>query len=229
MFLSKYYIFFHTICCGILSITQTVLSTASTRTFLKEKQGGICQKLEINKLFSLKKKADKKLQSTISLIEKDKKLPERTRNHRLKVLNVLLREFNDTESQFRESISNLKTFLRGDYESILQLKQSSKLRLDQLRNAMVQAEDEYNLVIEEERKEELSNKLSRPFKTGTETVIRDFINNLFVDISKAADMLQSKLDDDSFEHEIHGAKQGKIDIETVVKVGGKTSKGITCI
>ena len=111
---------------------------------------------------------------------------------------------------------------------MLQLKQTSKARLEQLQNAMVQAEDEYNLVIEEEakeREEQMGQKQSHHKGGGKPTAIRDYINNLFVDISHAADDLQKKMKDDTFEHEIH-SKDHKMAINTVVKVGGQEAEGM---
>ena len=56
-------------------------------------------------------------------------------------------------------------------------------------------------------------------------MVKKFFNDLIGDISEAADKLETDLDDDAFEMEIHSKKHKKFDVETVVKVTGEQTSG----
>ena len=179
----------------------------------------ICKKLNLDNLFRHKSAVDEKLVTRIRSVKNNRDITDKSKLHRLKAITVFQRELNDSVTSLYNSVDNLKSFLKGDYRSIHQLKQIGKNRLEQLQNAMLKAEDEYNVIMQAEKEEQDELKHNRKDEKG-KSKIQKFVDDLIGGISIAADQLESKLDDDAFEHEIH-SKNNKIAIETVIKVGGK--------
>ena len=60
---------------------------------------------------------------------------------------IFQREINDTVQSIFDSVKSLKNILKGNFRSILQLKELSKARLDQLKHVTLAAEEEYNEII----------------------------------------------------------------------------------
>jgi len=142
-----------------------------------------------------------------------KKFSALTKSHRLKAISLFQRELNHSVTSLYNSVQDIQHFLKGNYRSVLQLKETSKVRLEQLKASMLDAEQEFNVILDVEKEENLELKKSLDKKPNT--LIKKFINNLISDISVAADNLESQLDDGSFEHELHA---NEISIETVVKL-----------
>ena len=61
-----------------------------------------------------------------------------------------MRELNETEALIIQSLVWLDSVLKGDYHDLINLKESSKLRLDALRDATLKEEQEYNAILKAE-------------------------------------------------------------------------------
>ena len=61
-----------------------------------------------------------------------------------------MRELNETEALIIQSLVWLESVLKGDYHDVINLKESSKLRLDALRDATLKEEQEYNAILKAE-------------------------------------------------------------------------------
>ncbi|XP_057301909.1 transmembrane and coiled-coil domain-containing protein 3-like isoform X1 [Hydractinia symbiolongicarpus] len=190
---------------------------------LKKQPISVCQKLNIDNLFIHKATVDKKLHNTINIVKHNKKISNKAKQYRLQAINVFQREMNDSVTSLYNSVENLKSFLKGDFRSIQKLKETSKKRLEQLKTSMLKAEEEFNQIIEAEKEEQTETMKNKKNK-NYDTVIKKFVHDMIGDVAIAADKLEGELNADSFEHGIR-EQNGKIDIETVIKVGGKEMDG----
>ena len=65
-------------------------------------------------------------------------------------LEVFMKELNETEAMVVQSLLWMDTVLRGDYMDMFNMKESSRVRLDALRNATLTEQQEYNMLVEAE-------------------------------------------------------------------------------
>ena len=65
-------------------------------------------------------------------------------------LEVFMKELNETEAMVVQSLLWMDTVLRGDYMDMFNMKESSRVRLDALRNATLTEQQEYNTLVEAE-------------------------------------------------------------------------------
>ena len=179
---------------------------------------GICQKLKLDELFLHKFNTDQKLVNSIRIVNENKAISNIEKQHRLQVIKLFQREMNVSLDSFIKSLQNLKGILRGDYQSIQSLKEINKVRLEQLKSAMLDAEDEFNMIVDAAHNEEMRAMKYNSSKKYN-TAIEHFFKELIGGVAIAADVLEEKLDDNAFEREIHSKK---IEIETVVRIGGNS-------
>lgn len=193
--------------------------------------GKVCARWNIDGLFSHKANYERKLKNAVKVVQSDKKISERDKTHRLKAIKLFHRELNDSVISFFNSVENIRSLLKGDFRSIMQLQETSKRRLEQLKSSMVEAEEEYNIILDAQKEELMSHK--KDMNSRSNSLIKKFVDDLVSDISVAADELESKLDDGSFGHELHSNSNNDIEIETVVKVsdhdGSKFIILISCL
>lgn len=182
----------------------------------------VCKQMKV--LFSQKGTVERALNAALKASESNDKLPPKAREHQSKAIAIFQREINDTVDALFKSMSSLRKILNGDFRSINQLKEASKARLDLLKQAMITAEDDYNEIIDEEKLEVADEQKQSTRKDSN--VIKKFINDLMMDLASAANDLESKLDDDQFEKELHDRKK-LVNIETVIRIGDEDDTG-TC-
>lgn len=182
---------------------------------------GVCTRLSIDKLFRRKDIVQKKLRTQLHNVFNDTTLGLNERSHRVKIINIINREINDTVNSFSASLYTLKSLLRGEHKSLQKLKNISRTRLEQLQSSMLRIEEDYKVLLDEEKSEQIAEKQRQ--KVGSKNILKKFFDSLISDISIAADKLESDLDDEAFKAETHSAK--KFNVETVVKVSGEESSG----
>ena len=73
------------------------------------------------------------------------------------------------------------------------------------------------IIIAAEKEEHADLKLKQPVKGPA---IKMFVDRLMGDVAVAADKLETDLDDFSFEKNLHGVESSKLEIESVIRVGG---------
>lgn len=85
-------------------------------------------------------------------IKKIQRSHKKTKDSRIQVemFQVFMKELNETEMMVVQSLLWLDTVLRGDYKDIFNMKESSRLRLEALRNATLNEQQEYNAVVNAE-------------------------------------------------------------------------------
>ena len=70
----------------------------------------------------------------------------------MEMFRVFMKELNETEIMVAQSLLWMDVVLRGDYKDMFNMKESSRLRLEALRNATLNEQQEYNAVVEAEVK-----------------------------------------------------------------------------
>lgn len=185
----------------------------------------VCAVMHINDLFRRKDLVDQQLRSQSEKVQSDSKLTKQDKVHRMKIINIIQREMNESVSSINNSLAILKSLLQGDHNSVIQLKETSKKRLSQLQASMLIAEDVYNIIAAAEKEEHHSAEEKDKKHNGgrSKNILKKFMSELLSDISVAADKLESRLDDDAFKNEMHS--KNRYSVETVIKVGGDQSKG----
>lgn len=195
------------------------------REVTDEKQNhDLCKELGLNQLFKLKHKIELRLLKALKAVHQDKSIAKKNQDRKIRAIQLFRKEINETETLFFESHRSLKRILKGDYKSLRNLEETSKQRLEELKKATLEEEQEYNAILVAEKEEiaELKQK-GHDNVSKSNTPIRKFIDKLLNDIALAADKLELQLDDDSFLKKYH-AHNKNLGIETVLRLDEDDSK-----
>ena len=190
----------------------------------QQKGTGVCHRLQLNKLFLMKDVVEEKLKSRLKHVANDENLSLQEKSHRKKIINILHREINDSVVTIHNAVNSLGQLLHGDHNSLKHLKEISKQHLAQLQASMLITEEDYNALVDEEKTELTAKKQLAKQNSTSKNILKQFFNDVLGDISAAADKLETELDDDAFEAEIHSENKN-YRVETVVKVSGEESAG----
>lgn len=182
----------------------------------------VCNTLQIDQLFMRKDVVEKKLKLRSDNVDNDQKLSDKEKSHRKKIIEIIHREINDSVVTLHGAADSLGKLLRGDHISIQNLKEISKQHLAQLQASMLITEEDHNALVDEEKTE--LQRAKQNSSSPSKNILTQFFNDVLGDIKMAADKLETDLDDDAFEAEIH-SKDKNYHVETVVKVTGEESAG----
>ena len=125
------------------------------------------------------------------------------------LLEVFKNELKATEKSLSTVLNDLKQTVSSDYRSLEKIKNSCFVRLNDIRNAAVLVEEDYNTIVELE-KEMKSHDHNSSLQTHYHV-----INDIFKEISHAADDLENTLQEHLFSY---SKKSVGAEIETVIKV-----------
>ena len=163
-----------------------------------------------NVLFMLHKKANI-LASVSRRIGDIQKRPTISPDMKLQieVLGIFQRELKATEKSLIAVLQDLNETLSSGYQSLEKIKKSCQLRLDDVREAAVLVEEDYNAILELEKEV----KALHP-NVSLQTHYH-LLDELFSEIIHAADDLESNLQEDIFgdSKKLRGAS-----VETVIKL-----------
>ena len=128
---------------------------------------------------------------------------------KMEILSVFQRELKATEISLVSVLQDLNQTLSSDYRSLEKIKKSCHIRLNDMRDSMLLVEEDFNTILELEREMQSIHP-----NTSLQTHYH-LINEIFLDISHAADDLEIALAEDVFSDlkNLEGAG-----IETVVKL-----------
>lgn len=156
-------------------------------------------------------KKDSLLKSLDTRIEEIRSQPAITPEQKLKmeILLVYRRELKSADKSFLAVLRDLNATLSSDYRSLEKIKHSCEMRLDDMRNAAVSVEVDYNAILELER------EMHALHPNASLQAHHRIIDEMLVEISHAADDLENELEEDVFRDSknIRGAA-----LETVVKL-----------
>ncbi len=128
---------------------------------------------------------------------------------KLELLEVFKNELKATEKSLSTVLNDLNQTLSSDYRSLAKIKSSCFVRLNDIRDAAVLVEEHYNTIVEVEKE---MNSLHPNTTLHTHYHV---IDDIFKDISHAADDLENSLHEHLFSYSKNSLGA---EIETVVKV-----------
>lgn len=163
----------------------------------------------IHQLFHTKEQVIQKLKHVLD-VEKDKKLLSHAQ---IRAIVIYQSELNDTERAVLEAMGGLRKLLHEDYKSVVKIKEAIKQRLISFKDIAVRQEDQYNAISEAEKELETENKHLK--NSSSYSRIGKLIEGVLSDVSFAADKLEKKLSDNTFEKT---RKSKGASIEAVVRL-----------
>ena len=105
---------------------------------------------KIEKIFKLKSIAHRHMVRAVTSIKNDKNISKEEGTFHIDRFINFEKELNETEGQIVQSLTWLNNVLKGDYKDVINMRLSSKKRLDALRDATMKEEQEYNAILKDE-------------------------------------------------------------------------------
>ncbi|XP_047219238.1 transmembrane and coiled-coil domain-containing protein 3 [Girardinichthys multiradiatus] len=176
-------------------------------------------------LLRQKNVAISKLAAAATAVGRDQSLSEPEKHFQVHTLEVFQKELNESEHLVFQAVHGLQRVLQGDYRDVVNMKDSSRQRLEALREAAIKEEQEYmELVAAEKHQQEALKSALAQNKTLS------ILEEILEDVRKAADRLEEEIEEHAFDNN----KQMKgVNVEAVLRVeedeekGGKTKNKST--
>ncbi|CAH1781152.1 unnamed protein product [Owenia fusiformis] len=173
---------------------------------------------KLGTLLRRKKFAIERLVEYVKRTSANKNIPIDERHYQADVFNTFMKELNESEVLIFTSMDWLDNALKGNYRDFLNIKQSSKQRLEALRDATLKEEQEYNALLNaEKQKADIQERLKH---LNSSTKIEGVIDDILNQVAKAADQLEHDLDDHIFDNAVKeqaNKAQGN-NIEAVIRL-----------
>ncbi|XP_062907279.1 transmembrane and coiled-coil domain-containing protein 3 isoform X2 [Mobula hypostoma] len=151
-----------------------------------------------------------KMKKAIETVEKDSRLSVEEKIFQIHTFETFQKELNESEKSVFQAVHGLERVLQGDYKDIVNMKESSKQRLEALREAAIKEEKEYvELLAAEKHQAEVLKNIQHANKSLS------ILDEILEDVRKAADRLEEEIDDHVFDNNklIHGGN-----VEAVIRV-----------
>uniref|UniRef100_A0A8C0DZJ7 Transmembrane and coiled-coil domains 3 n=1 Tax=Balaenoptera musculus TaxID=9771 RepID=A0A8C0DZJ7_BALMU len=135
-----------------------------------------------------------KLQSAVRAVEKDASLSDEEKLFQVHMFEIFQKELNESENSVFQAIHGLQRALQGDYRDVVNVKESSRQRLEALRKAAIKEETEYVelLAAEKHQVEALKNMQHRNKSLS-------LLDEILEDVRKAADRLEKETEERAFD------------------------------
>ncbi|CAL8350731.1 unnamed protein product [Merluccius merluccius] len=161
-------------------------------------------------LLRQKKMVVGKLSAAADAVGRDQTLSDPERLFQVHTLEVFQKELNESESLVFQAVVSLHRALQGDYRDVVNMKDSSRLRLEALREAAIKEEQEYvELVAAEKHQQEALKSALAQNKTLS------MLDEILEDVRRAADRLEEEIEEHAFDNN----KQMKgVNVEAVLRV-----------
>ncbi|XP_067442340.1 transmembrane and coiled-coil domain-containing protein 3 [Thunnus thynnus] len=159
----------------------------------------------------------KKLAAAADAVGQDRALSEPERHFQVHTLEVFQKELNESEHLVFQAVHSLQRALQGDYRDVVNMKESSRQRLEALREAAIKEEQEYvELVAAEKHQQEAVKSALAQNKTLS------MLDEILEDVRKAADRLEEEIEEHAFDNN----KQMKgVNVEAVLRVEDDEENG----
>ncbi|XP_051558001.1 transmembrane and coiled-coil domain-containing protein 3 isoform X1 [Myxocyprinus asiaticus] len=167
-----------------------------------------CKRL--SNLLKQKNSAVRKLIAAAAMVQRDQTLSPSEKLFRVHTLEVLQRELNESEHSLFQAVEGLQRVLKGNFRDVVNMKETSRQRLEALREAAIKEEQEYvELVAAEKHQQEALKEVQDRNKTLS------MLDEILEDVRKAADRLEVEIEDHAFDNN----KQMKgVNVEAVLRV-----------
>nr|XP_048312176.1 transmembrane and coiled-coil domain-containing protein 3 isoform X1 [Myodes glareolus]XP_048312177.1 transmembrane and coiled-coil domain-containing protein 3 isoform X1 [Myodes glareolus] len=135
-----------------------------------------------------------KLKSAIRAVEKDATLSGEEKLFQVHTFEIFQKELNESENSVFQAIHGLQRALQGDYRDVVNMKESSKQRLEALREAAIKEETEYvELLAAEKHQVEALKNMQHQNKSLS------MLDEILEDVRKAADRLEEEIEEHAFD------------------------------
>nr|XP_045001203.1 transmembrane and coiled-coil domain-containing protein 3 isoform X4 [Jaculus jaculus] len=135
-----------------------------------------------------------KLKNAIRAAEKDAGLSDEEKLFQVHTFEIFQKELNESENSVFQAIYGLQRALQGDYRDVVNMKESSKQRLEALREAAIKEETEYvELLAAEKHQVEALKNMQHQNKSLS------ILDEILEDVKKAADRLEEEIEEHAFD------------------------------
>uniref|UniRef100_A0A452GLE6 Cation/H+ exchanger transmembrane domain-containing protein n=1 Tax=Gopherus agassizii TaxID=38772 RepID=A0A452GLE6_9SAUR len=135
-----------------------------------------------------------KLKNAIKSVEKDLGLSDEEKLFQVHTFEIFQKELNESENSVFQAIHGLQRALQGDYKDVVNMKESSRQRLEALREAAIKEETEYvELLAAEKHQVEALKKMQHQNKSLS------MLDEILEDVRKAADRLEEEIEEHAFD------------------------------
>ncbi|XP_069904649.1 transmembrane and coiled-coil domain-containing protein 3 isoform X6 [Oryctolagus cuniculus] len=151
-----------------------------------------------------------KLRNAVRAVERDPGLSEAERLFQVHTFEIFQKELNESENSVFQAVYGLQRALQGDYKDVVNMKESSRQRLEALREAAIKEETEYVelLAAEKHQVEALKNMQHRNKSLS-------MLDEILEDVRRAADRLEEEIGEHAFDD--NKAVKG-VNFEAVLRV-----------
>ncbi|XP_065757681.1 transmembrane and coiled-coil domain-containing protein 3 isoform X1 [Muntiacus reevesi] len=151
-----------------------------------------------------------KLEDAIRAVERDASLSDQEKMFRVHTLEIFQKELNESENSVFQAVHGLQRALQGDYRDVANVRESSRQRLEALREAAIKEETEYVelLAAEKHQVEALKNMQHRNKSLS-------MLDEILEDVRRAADRLELEIEEHAFDD--NKAVKG-VNFEAVLRV-----------
>ncbi|KAJ8410506.1 hypothetical protein AAFF_G00194100 [Aldrovandia affinis] len=161
-------------------------------------------------LLKQKRVAVRKLGVAMATAERDQSLSDPEKIFQVHTLEIFQKELNESEKSVFQAVVGLQRALQGDYRDVVNMKESSRQRLEALREAAIKEEQEYLELIAAEKHQQEALKIVQD-QNKTLSVLDEILE----DVRRAADRLEEEIEDHVFDYN----KQMKgVNVEAVLRV-----------
>ncbi|XP_069613979.1 transmembrane and coiled-coil domain-containing protein 3 [Ranitomeya imitator] len=151
-----------------------------------------------------------KLKNAIKAVEKDQGLSAEEKLFQVHTFEIFQKELNESENSVFQAVNGLRRALQGDYKDVVNMKESSRQRLDALREAAIKEEKEYvELLAAEKHQVEAMKNIQHQNKSLS------MLDEILEDVRKAADRLEEEIEDHAFDD--NKSVRG-VNVEAVLRV-----------
>ncbi|KAI4581654.1 transmembrane and coiled-coil domain-containing protein 3 isoform X2 [Ovis aries] len=135
-----------------------------------------------------------KLEDAIRAVERDASLSDQEKLFRVHTLEIFQKELNESENSVFQAVHGLQRALQGDYRDVANMKESSRQRLEALREAAIKEEAEFvELLAAEKHQAEALKTLQRRNKSLS------MLDEVLEDVRRAADRLELEIEEHAFD------------------------------
>ncbi|XP_078415725.1 transmembrane and coiled-coil domain-containing protein 3 [Cetorhinus maximus] len=135
-----------------------------------------------------------KLKKAIEAVGMDSRLSVEEKIFQVHTFEIFQKELNESEKSVFQAVHGLERVLQGDYKDIVNMRESSKQRLEALREAAIKEEKEYvELVAAEKHQAEALKNMQHANRSLS------ILDEILEDVRKAADRLEEEIDDHVFD------------------------------
>nr|XP_031322246.1 transmembrane and coiled-coil domain-containing protein 3 [Camelus dromedarius] len=135
-----------------------------------------------------------KLKNAIRAVEADASLSDEEKLFQVHTFEIFQKELNESENSVFQAIHGLQRALQGDYRDVVNMKESSRQRLEALREAAIKEEMEYvELLAAEKRQAEALKHLQHQNKSLS------ILDEILEDVRRAADRLEEEIEEHAFD------------------------------